>query len=319
MKISPPVVTPAVDPTGQHHLLPLVAGAQFTAGMSLEHGKASVARVGAERQRAAGGGAEPETCYYALMKPDPLSLYLHIPFCSLKCRYCDFNAYAGLDKLVPPYVDALIAEMGLWRQAVRGRPVPTVFFGGGTPSLLPLPELERIIAALRDSFDLDPEAELTLEANPGTVDLPYLQRLLSLGVNRLSLGVQSFHDDELAALDRIHSAQDAKDALSVGPPGRIPPPQPRPHLWPVPAAPGALAGHPGAGDRTGTRPPVTLRPHGRGGHRARLRRRSRPRAVAGRRCPGLHVRVVRGTAGPSGLPPVRDLQLGAARPERSLS
>ena len=146
------------------------------------------------------------------MKPDPLSLYLHIPFCSLKCRYCDFNAYAGLDKLVPPYVDALIAEMGLWRQAVRGRPVPTVFFGGGTPSLLPLPELERIIAALRDSFDLDPEAELTLEANPGTVDLPYLQRLLSLGVNRLSLGVQSFHDDELAALDRIHSAQDAKDA-----------------------------------------------------------------------------------------------------------
>ncbi len=146
------------------------------------------------------------------MAPDPLSLYLHIPFCSLKCRYCDFNSYAGLEKLVPPYVDALVAEMGLWREAVRGRPVPTVFLGGGTPSLLPLPELERIIAALRDAFDLDPEAELTLEANPGTVDLPYLQRLLRLGVNRLSLGVQSFHDDELTTLDRIHSAQDAKDA-----------------------------------------------------------------------------------------------------------
>jgi oxygen-independent coproporphyrinogen-3 oxidase len=146
------------------------------------------------------------------MGRDPLSLYLHIPFCSLKCRYCDFNSYAGLDELVPPYVDALIAEMGLWRKAVRGRPVTTVFFGGGTPSLLPLPHLARVIAALRDSFDLDPEAEVTLEANPGTVDLPYLEGLLGLGVNRLSLGVQSLHDDELATLDRIHSAQEAREA-----------------------------------------------------------------------------------------------------------
>lgn len=146
------------------------------------------------------------------MKASSLSLYVHIPFCSLKCSYCDFNSYAGLEEMVRPYVDALIAEMGLWSHFVRGRPVATVFFGGGTPSLLPIEEVERITAAIRDRFAVEPEAEVTLEANPGTVDLDYLRALLALGVNRLSLGVQSFHDDELAALDRIHSAAEAKEA-----------------------------------------------------------------------------------------------------------
>ena len=146
------------------------------------------------------------------MSRNPLSLYLHIPFCSLKCAYCDFNSYAGLEALVRPYDNALIAEMRLWSPAAKGRPVPTVFFGGGTPSLLPIEELERIMSALRESFALEAGAEVTLEANPGTVDLAYLRSLLALGVNRLSLGVQSFHDDELAALDRIHSAAEAKEA-----------------------------------------------------------------------------------------------------------
>jgi len=143
------------------------------------------------------------------MSREPLSLYLHIPFCSLKCSYCDFNSYAGLEALVRPYVDALLAETGLWRDAVRGRPVATVFFGGGTPSLLPLGELERVMVSLRDAFDLDPQAEVSLEANPGTVNPAYLRGLLGLGVNRLSLGVQSFHNDELATLDRIHTAEEA--------------------------------------------------------------------------------------------------------------
>src|SRR3990172_4819290 len=146
------------------------------------------------------------------MSRDPLSLYLHIPFCSLKCSYCDFNSYAGLEALVRPYDDALIAEMRLWAPLAKGRPVPTVFFGGGTPSLLPIEELERIMSALRESFALEAGAEVTLEANPGTVGRQYLSSLLALGVNRLSLGVQSFHDDELAALDRIHSATEAKEA-----------------------------------------------------------------------------------------------------------
>src|SRR3990170_5784166 len=146
------------------------------------------------------------------MSRHPLSLYIHIPFCTLKCAYCDFNSYAGLKELVRPYVDALIAEITLWAEFARGRPVATVFFGGGTPSLLPLPEVERVTSALRERFELQAGAEVTLEANPGTVDLAYLRSLLALGVNRLSLGVQSFHDDELAALDRIHSAAEAKEA-----------------------------------------------------------------------------------------------------------
>jgi oxygen-independent coproporphyrinogen-3 oxidase len=142
-------------------------------------------------------------------RTDPLSLYLHIPFCSLKCSYCDFNSYAGLEELVRPYCDALIEEIRLWGGVVNGRQVPTVFFGGGTPSLLPLAEIERIMVALRESFDLTLDAEVSLEANPGTVDLAYLRGLVDLGVNRLSFGVQSFHDDELAALDRIHTAAEA--------------------------------------------------------------------------------------------------------------
>ena len=146
------------------------------------------------------------------VKRCPLSLYLHIPFCSLKCRYCDFNSYAGLEELVEPYVGALIAEMGLWSGFARGRPVPTVFFGGGTPSLLPIGQVERIMRALRERFALAPEAEVTLEANPGTVELEYLRALLAAGVDRISFGVQSFFDDELAALDRIHSAAEAEEA-----------------------------------------------------------------------------------------------------------
>ena len=144
------------------------------------------------------------------MNREPLSLYLHIPFCSLKCAYCDFNSYAGLDDLVEPYCDALISEMRLWGEVVgSGRPVSTVFFGGGTPSLLPLTQVERIMAALRASFALEPDAEVSLEANPGTVHLAYLRGLRAAGVNRISFGVQSFHDGELAALDRIHSAEEA--------------------------------------------------------------------------------------------------------------
>src|SRR6266581_1563801 len=168
-----------------------------------------------------------------LSTPEPLSLYLHIPFCSLKCAYCDFNSYAGLDDLVRPYDDALIAEVRLWAATAEARPVPTVFFGGGTPSLLPLEEIERIMAALGECFALGPsppsppsaalrtglsrsagegenQAEVSVEANPGTVDLEYLRGLRAAGVNRLSFGVQSFHDDELAALDRIHTAAEAE-------------------------------------------------------------------------------------------------------------
>ncbi len=154
------------------------------------------------------------------MTTEPLSLYIHIPFCSLKCRYCDFNSYAGIEELVPPFVDALVDEVRLWGEVVgrqsqgwgpEPRAVETVFLGGGTPSLLPLGDIERIMAALRDSFHLAPDTEVSLEANPGTVDEADLRGLVGLGVNRLSFGVQSFHDDELASLDRIHTAQETRD------------------------------------------------------------------------------------------------------------
>jgi oxygen-independent coproporphyrinogen-3 oxidase len=102
--------------------------------------------------------------------------------------------------------------MGLWRQPSQHLKVATVFFGGGTPSLLPLPEVDRIVTALRQHFRLAADAEFSCEANPGTIDRPYLQGLRSLGVNRLSLGVQSFHDDELATLGRIHTAEEAREA-----------------------------------------------------------------------------------------------------------
>ena len=151
-------------------------------------------------------------CYHSgVTTPEPISLYLHIPFCSLKCAYCDFNSYAGLEEMILPYDDALIEEIRLWARMAGERPVATVFFGGGTPSLLPLSEVERITAALGDAFALQPDAEVSLEANPGTVNPDYLRGLLAAGVNRLSFGVQSFHDDELKTLDRIHTATEAAE------------------------------------------------------------------------------------------------------------
>jgi oxygen-independent coproporphyrinogen-3 oxidase len=145
----------------------------------------------------------------------PVSLYLHIPFCDHKCSYCDFNSYAGLERLIPAFTDALIRELHVWAPEMRGRPVPTVFFGGGTPSLMPLPAMNRVLETIRAGYALDSDAEISLEANPGTVDEAYLRGLRDLGVNRLSIGVQSLDDRELAALDRIHDAAAARRAFAA--------------------------------------------------------------------------------------------------------
>jgi oxygen-independent coproporphyrinogen-3 oxidase len=145
--------------------------------------------------------------------PKPaLGLYLHLPFCDHRCAYCDFNAYAGLDHLIPAYTDALVRDIGLWGDSAASFAVRSVFFGGGTPSLTPRDGLAAILEAVARQFDLDPDAEITLEANPGTVDEDYLRGLRSLGVNRLSLGVQSFADGELRRLDRIHDGAQAVGA-----------------------------------------------------------------------------------------------------------
>ena len=106
------------------------------------------------------------------------SLYVHVPFCSAKCTYCDFNSYAGQDSLMRPYADAVAREAALWSPHVAGRRVETVFFGGGTPSLLPLPEMETVVTALKANFDVEPGAEFSLEANPGTLDAAHLLRFV---------------------------------------------------------------------------------------------------------------------------------------------
>lgn len=146
---------------------------------------------------------------------DSLALYLHIPFCTAKCGYCDFNSYAGLDHLVPDYTPALIQELELWAPAARAYRVDTVFFGGGTPSLTTIDDMAGIVAAVRRLYDVAPDAEITLEANPGELTQEHLAGLRGLGINRLSIGVQSLHDDELALLDRGHSAERAIEAVQA--------------------------------------------------------------------------------------------------------
>jgi oxygen-independent coproporphyrinogen III oxidase len=144
----------------------------------------------------------------------PLSVYLHIPFCQVRCAYCDFNTYAGLDGLMAPYARALADEVCLVGQGGSQTVVHTVFFGGGTPSLLPLEHFAGIFAALQDSFTFTTDVEITLEANPGTVDQAYLDGLRALGVNRLSFGVQSSHPAELKLLDRLHTFDDVIRAVN---------------------------------------------------------------------------------------------------------
>lgn len=141
------------------------------------------------------------------------SLYLHIPFCKRRCAYCDFNTYAGREALIPAYVEALCREIEIVGQQVPRRNVRTVFFGGGTPSLLAPRQFALIFSALQAHFDILPDAEISLEANLGTVTLDGLRDLRALGFNRLSFGAQSFHADELRLLGRIHDPGDIFDAF----------------------------------------------------------------------------------------------------------
>ncbi len=146
------------------------------------------------------------------MNSEPLGLYLHIPFCERKCPYCDFNTYAGLESLYQETVDALCIEMERWSERLADRKITTVFVGGGTPTVLDAQLLERLFAQLHDSFSISADAEITCEANPGTVDRAKFSTLRALGVNRLSMGVQSFQADELNFLGRIHTVDDVLQA-----------------------------------------------------------------------------------------------------------
>jgi oxygen-independent coproporphyrinogen-3 oxidase len=143
---------------------------------------------------------------------EPRGIYLHIPFCAAICNYCNFNRGLHDAALRRAYVDALMADIG--RAADASIAADTIFFGGGTPSLLEPAEVARIIQACRESFDLDPNAEITLEANPESSTAEVLEGFRSAGINRLSFGVQSFQDAELRRLGRLHSADGARAAIA---------------------------------------------------------------------------------------------------------
>lgn len=146
----------------------------------------------------------------------PLALYVHVPWCVQKCPYCDFNSHEANGQIPErQYVDALIADLQSALPLIWGRPVVSVFFGGGTPSLLSPAAIDELIAAFRALAMLAPEAEITLEANPGTVEAGKFAGFRAAGVNRLSLGIQSFNDDHLKALGRIHGADEAKRAAQL--------------------------------------------------------------------------------------------------------
>jgi oxygen-independent coproporphyrinogen-3 oxidase len=137
------------------------------------------------------------------------SIYLHIPFCRHRCAYCDFNTYAGQEGLIPEYGRALVSEIQHLAQCTRRRlPAHSIYFGGGTPSVFPVIQFEEVFATLESAFDFQPELEVTIEANPGSLSLAYLRDLRSLGVNRLSLGMQSAHTRDLAFLERQHDYGD---------------------------------------------------------------------------------------------------------------
>jgi oxygen-independent coproporphyrinogen III oxidase len=142
-------------------------------------------------------------------------LYVHIPFCLTRCGYCDFNTYAGLDHLSGRYVEALMAQADMLAGGWDGVPFASLFLGGGTPTTLPVSAIRRLFSHFGRAFAFEPEAEVTAEANPDTVDERYLGKLGEAGINRLSIGVQSFDPGVLQALERIHSADSARGAYTA--------------------------------------------------------------------------------------------------------
>jgi putative oxygen-independent coproporphyrinogen III oxidase len=152
----------------------------------------------------------------------PYSLYFHIPFCTHRCAYCDFNTYAGQEDMIPAYVDALckeiefVGDLSRWERAGCEGEIQahTIFFGGGTPSLLSPKQFESIFKSIRDNFILTDDVEISIEANPGTVSYENLLKLRKIGINRISYGVQSANTEELHMLERAHNFFDVIEAVA---------------------------------------------------------------------------------------------------------
>ena len=146
----------------------------------------------------------------------PLSLYVHLPWCAKKCPYCDFNSHERRGEIPEAaYVDALLADLAAELPAVWGRSLVSVFIGGGTPSLFSAAALDRLLGGVRALTALAPNVEITMEANPGSIERERFADYRALGINRLSIGVQSFEDEALGALGRIHSGEEARRAIET--------------------------------------------------------------------------------------------------------
>ena len=137
-----------------------------------------------------------------------LGLYLHIPYCLHKCGYCDFNSHPENQVESVHYVEALLKEIKFYSTTLKSYNVPTVFMGGGTPTILPPSQLKKILDTVRQSFNLTPDCEITIEANPATIKLETLQEIHAAGYNRISIGVQSFDEKELQLLERVHNEEE---------------------------------------------------------------------------------------------------------------
>ena len=142
------------------------------------------------------------------------SLYLHIPFCKHRCHYCDFITTAGREGELPVYAESLSEEIRIAKNNKEKFTLHSIYFGGGTPSLMSLQDYEAIFEAIRQTYTLTADCEISLEANPGTIQLDYLRGLHDIGFNRLSMGVQSTDSFDLVRLDRIHSIQDVLRSVS---------------------------------------------------------------------------------------------------------
>jgi len=151
----------------------------------------------------------------ALTSLPPLSVYVHVPWCVRKCPYCDFNSHAASEMPERAYLDALRADLEQSLPSIWGRQVISVFLGGGTPSLLSAAGLDELLAMLRACLNLLPDAEITMEANPGTAEAARLRDYAASGVTRFSLGIQSFDDAQLQRLGRIHDAAQARAAIEM--------------------------------------------------------------------------------------------------------
>ncbi|MBQ7290612.1 MAG: radical SAM family heme chaperone HemW [Clostridia bacterium] len=146
--------------------------------------------------------------------PRPIGLYVHVPFCVHKCAYCDFYSVTDLN-LMREYTSAVVAHIRSKKKFLKNTVVETIYFGGGTPSLLPVAQLERILNAIYSTANVAPDAEITLEANPGTLTSKNLSAYKKMGINRLSIGLQSADDEELSAISRIHTRAEFENSFML--------------------------------------------------------------------------------------------------------